>query len=115
MTKITFQDMSFDEKEAYVKIAERLVRDEGVHPADLERRVIEQMKAEGSLSDAGEPPAQIPPLEVHCGSWVISHPDGTIICETFEAHVAQKAMDKGLVVRTTAEHLSSLNEEVQSQ
>lgn len=51
----------------------------------------------------------IPELEPHCGSWIVTRPNGEIVCETFDRATAQSAAEQGLTVKTAAQHLASLN------
>ena len=50
----------------------------------------------------------IPSLEPHCGSWVVTSPTGQVV-ELFEPANAQKALDAGWVVETTATYLGRIN------
>lgn len=56
-------------------------------------------------------PANLPELERHCGSWVASASRGRRV-EVFERADAQKLLDLGWTVETTAQYLARLNRQI---
>lgn len=71
---------------------------------------IERGEAQAIAGIPAHEPAPVPPLESHCGSWVIvSKETGAAVLETFSAAVAGKVNRASYDVVTAATWLASLN------
>lgn len=54
---------------------------------------------------------EIPPLERHCGSWVVSRRDtGEVAFETFDRSVLERLDPAKAIIETAAQYLNRLNE-----
>ena len=53
----------------------------------------------------------IPPLEPHCGSWVVSRINGEVIGEFYERSSVEKFNPETCRVETSAQYLGRINRE----
>ncbi|GGX91294.1 hypothetical protein GCM10007160_18490 [Litchfieldella qijiaojingensis] len=58
----------------------------------------------------------IPPLENHCGSWVITHRQtGKPVLETFSESTAEAVNRQKYKVETAAEYLARINQQIKEE
>lgn len=57
---------------------------------------------------------EIPPLEPHCGSWIVSRKTGEVIGEFYERANVQKFNPATCTVETAAQYLGRINANIRN-